>query len=227
MWGTTTPSGARSTLPRWRGGGGGFAEPWVVRQRSGSGRRREGQALQEEGGRKKAHARFPTQEGCGTYSLHSPHGRHGRGTGHRTTRTHRYEACRPGKHKIMSHVRRLLCSVVWEADAGREHGYTDRTVTPAEAPRLRCWDERSQARQPAGCTRLSGSKAALWAQERHIPRNPAPESAQDPSKGQDQGFLPAGPSPGALPVPHGPTQAGAQPGDGHTETQAVLRPQVD
>lgn len=186
--------------------------------------RQEGQALQEEGGRKQAHACFPTQEGCGT---HSPHGRHGKGTSHRNTRTHRHEACRPGKHKIMSHVRCLLCLVVWEADAGREHGYTEQTVTQAEAPRLRCWDKGSQARQTTGCTRLSGSKAALWAQERHIPRNPAPVSAQDWFKGQDQGFLPEGPSPGALPVHHSPTQAGAQPGDGHTETQPVLQPQVD
>lgn len=161
------PSGARSTLPwRW-GGGGGFAERWVVCQRSGSarrGRRARPRRRREAGSR--AHACFPTQERCGT---HSPHGRHGRGTDHRNTRTHWHEACRPGKHKIMSHVRRLLGSVVWEADAGREHSYTERTVTQAEAPRLRRWDEGSQARQTAGCPRLSGSKAALWAQGRHTP----------------------------------------------------------
>lgn len=177
--------------------------------------RQEGQASREEGGRKQGthllsdpggmrhpQPARPAQEGC---------------PDHRNTPTHWHKACRPGKHKRMSQVHRLLCLVIWEADACRERHYTEPTVTlgkgtSAQALRRglagQADDRLHSPLREQGCSVGPGRT--------HIPLSaiPASESAPDSvQRAREMGFLPAcwakpwGPS-----CLHRPTQAGSQTG---------------
>lgn len=51
---------------------------------------------------------------------------------------HGHRACTHRKHKTTSQVRLLLCLVIWEENACREHDYTEQMMTQEQAPRLRC-----------------------------------------------------------------------------------------
>lgn len=183
-------------------------ERWAACQRSRSGRR--GRRARPRGRREagsRAHACFLTQEGCGT---HSPHSLHRRGAP--TTETHQHAGTRPADQESTRECPKSTVSSVWlfgkrmpagNAITQREQGLWE------EAPRLRHCSEGSQARQTAGCTPLSGNKAALWARGRHTSHSAQSLRQNLPGaqfKGQERraSSQPAGPNPGALPASTAP-----------------------
>lgn len=117
------PSRARSTLPRGAARGrkmGGFVKGLALEGDA------EGPGL--VGGRK---------QGTHTHLLsHQAGTQHPQPVG--PAQKHGHRACTHRKHKTISQVRLLLCLVIWEEDACREHDYTEQTMTQEQAPRLRC-----------------------------------------------------------------------------------------
>lgn len=195
----------------------------------------EGQAPEGEaggpglagGGRQEAGTRLlSTQEGWGTYS---PHGQHGRGTRpqkHTSTLAGGLQARKAQDNAPRSPSPLLSClgGGGWQGTRLRRANSDSSGGTSAQAL------ARGLAGQADGRLHppLREQGRSVGPGKTHIPRNPDQSLPGTGSKGKIRASSQlAGPSPGALPVPHGPAQAGAQPGDGHAETQPVLQPQVD